>query len=116
MKDIEMTKNTEKINYNLKIFVSFVDQFDKFHENTVGMKGEKASAGLMAIMALHLLDEPLANALADPDITVKKAASLIETRMRIYFEQQAFEQLTPEQRSQLLRDAKQSREKVIGKK
>jgi len=81
-----------------------------------GGKGEQLSAGIMAYMAIYHIDKGLASALTDPDLTVKTAADLILKSMQEISYRKALEDLTLEQRVQLLEDAKRSREKVIRKR
>ena len=105
-----------KITYNLLVFENFAEEFEKWHSKTAGGKGEKASGAMMALMAIHRLDEALAFALMDPELTAEKAAKLIYKTIQEKTYRDALADLTPEQRAQLLRDAKSSKRKVLGKK
>jgi len=110
-----MTKKIEKTNYSLKIYTDFAHEFDEFWHKAAGGKGEQLSAGVMAYMAIYNIDKGLASALTNPDLTAKKAANLILDSMREIIYRKALEDLTPEQRAQLLEDAKRSKEKVLQK-
>jgi hypothetical protein len=106
----------KKINYNVPIYENFVAEFEKWSENTPGLKGDKCSGGMMAIMALHRIDEALAFALMTPDINVKKAANIIKKTVTDAVYRQALDALPPKKRAQILEDAKRSEEKAFGKK
>lgn len=108
-----MAKKTEKTNYSLKLYANFAREFDKMWHKAAGGKGEQLSAGIMAYMAIYHIDKGLASTLTNPDLTAKKAATLILESMQDIIYRKALENLTPEQRAQLLEDAKRSKEKVI---
>ena len=111
-----MAKKIEKSTHSLKLFDSVMEIFENFHNRTMGGKGEKVSAGIMAFMALYEIDENLATSLVDPNLTVKKASEMIRKNLANVIYRQSLEALTPEQRAQLLHDAELSQQRVLGKK
>ena len=106
----------KKTTYNLLIYENFAEEFEKWHAKTAGGKGEKCSGALMALMGLHQIDEGLAFALMNPNMTVKNAAALIQKTLKDVIYDQTFKALPPERQAQLLQDAKRSEQKVPGRK
>jgi len=111
-----MAKNTEKIVRSLKLYRNFSEEWDEMSPKAAGGKGEQLSAGIMAYMGIYNIDKGLASALTNPDLDAQKAAKLILESMGEIIYHKALENLTPEQRVQILQDAKQSKQKVFRKK
>lgn len=100
----------------MTIFRNFAEEFEVWDARTAGLRGDKYSAGIMAVMALHRIDPALSFALMSPELTADTAATMIMKRLEDVIYRRTIEALTPEQRVQFLQDVRQSQQKVDGKK
>lgn len=106
-------KKIEKINYSLKVYAKFAEEFDAMWPKSAGGKGEQLSAGIMAYMAIYQIDKGLASALTNPDLNTKKAEKLIVDSMQKIIYNKALAGLTPEAKARILRDAQRSKDKSV---
>lgn len=97
----------KKINFNLPIFENIAAEFENFNESAAGLKNEKCSGGLVAIMALYRIDEALAFALMSPNMTAAKAEAMIMEKIKDVIYRNAMDDLTPVQRVEMLDLSKQ---------
>jgi F0F1-type ATP synthase delta subunit len=111
-----MSKKIAKTVCSVKVYSNFLKEFEEISSQAAGNKGEQVSAGIMAWMAIYQTDKGLASALTNPDLTSETAAKLILTTFQEVIYQRALAALTPQQKAQLLEDAKQSARKAARKK
>ena len=104
-----------KKNFNVPVEENVSDDFEKWQSGLPGGKGEKLTAALKAIQALHATDENLIYKLMNPNITVKQSCDVIfDSLIHVAYEY-SLEKLNPQEKAQLLKDALNSKRKVSHK-
>lgn len=111
-----LQKNGKKTNINVPVETDIADLFDKWQSALPGGKGEKLSAALKAVMAIHSISPDLLFRLMDSSTTVENAKSILIQGIVDFEIQQRLAPLTEEQRTQMLLRAKQEAEKVVRSK
>ena len=67
----------KKINFNVLVDEKTAMEFEKWHKELPGTKGEKTTGALKAIQALYLIDHDLAYQLMKPNVSLADAVRAI---------------------------------------
>lgn len=97
-----MAKKTA--NFNVPVEINTAEEFELWHSNLPGAKGDKLAGALKAIQALHCIDSGLAFKLMSASTTVDEAVNLIREVVEKQALMKALDQLTPSQRAEFLVD------------
>jgi len=105
----------KKINFNVLVEENASNEFEKWHDNLPGQKGDKLTGGLKAIQALHEIDNGLAYKLMSPTISIKDAVELIRKTIVDAEVIRVLEPFSSSQKAQVLALVKGAKEKLAQK-
>ncbi len=101
-------------NFNVPVEENVAEEFSDWLDraDTPFNKGVACVGALKAIQSLFLIDKGLATELTNPDLSIDQAVNLILDCVSDAEVARLLSPLTPTKRARLLRDAKQSKDRV----
>ncbi len=103
-------------NFNVPVEDVVAREFEKWAITVSGKKGDKLTAALKAVQALHSIDCGLYFYLTGPNVTIKDATDKIIQSIVGLEAREFLDSLTPAERKRVLLDAKAHKGRVSRKK